>query len=348
MPKAALHFRGVIDLFRWRPVMMKVLFLGLLSLVLVLPGAVFAEEAILLRFAPEVGDEYDAALLTTLRIEITEEGKKEEIYSTIGLGYNLRFTAIEADGIGTGVLSCHMLKMFMSGQFLGTIYYDSTDPFMYIPREVQVPAMLLGEEVTIKTDSKLNIIECELEAVAERILQRWSSLREHTGEEETAAPSSADRAMVKAQIEKVLAELCKNTNPDRYYPERPFKVGDSWATNIQKENNGLVMQLAIVSTLVERTDGIAVIKEEGSVTLDGFVVPEAVDSMELETAEYYGIVRIREDNGFPVAQESKLRLAWIFQTNDGPIYVYFEVDVAEKSSGPEGETRSKATMGPGN
>ena len=142
--------------------------------------------------------------------------------------------------------------------------------------------------------------------------------------------SPEDLAIMKHQITTVLAGFKENSNPMSYYPDRPVRVGDSWVTKLQKENNGLFIELEIVSTLTERTNGIAVIKEEGSVTMDGLALPgDAADHIQLETVEYYGTVRIREDNGFRVTQESKLRVA--FKTDDGSLYVNLEMEATEKS-----------------
>ena len=92
-----------------------------------------------------------SAALLVLRADYTEDGKKEEFYSTVGVGFNIRFIEIDTDGIGTGVLSCNMLKVCMpSSPFSGTIYYDSTDPFMPVPCEAKLPAILLGEEMMVK------------------------------------------------------------------------------------------------------------------------------------------------------------------------------------------------------
>jgi len=318
-------------LFRMRSTVIKVLLMCLFSLVFVLSIQAHEEEAILLKFTPKVGDEYSSAALLVLRADYTEDGKKEEFYSTVGVGFNIRFIEIDTDGIGTGVLSYNMLKVCMPGPFSGTIYYDSTDPFMPVPREAKLPAILLGEEMMVKTDSKFNIIEyCDFEDFVERILRRWYSQSEYTVEEQASELSPEDLAIMKHQITTVLAGFKENSNPMSYYPDRPVRVGDSWVTKLQKENNGLFIELEIVSTLTERTNGIAVIKEEGSVTMDGLALPgEAADHIQLETVEYYGTVRIREDNGFRVTQESKLRVA--FKTDDGSLYVNLEMEATEKS-----------------
>ena len=74
--------------------------------------------------------------------------------------------------------------------------------------------------------------------------------------------SPENQATMKHQITTVLAGFKENSNPMSHYPDRPVRVGDSWVTKLQKENKGLFIELEIVSTLTERTNGIAVIKEK--------------------------------------------------------------------------------------
>lgn len=93
-------------MFRMRSTVIKVLLMCLFSLVFVLSIQAHEEEAILLKFTPKVGDEYSSAALLVLRADYTEDGKKEEFYSTVGVGFNIRFIEID-----TGLAQAYYLTI---------------------------------------------------------------------------------------------------------------------------------------------------------------------------------------------------------------------------------------------
>ena len=276
-------------------------FVGILVFcVFVLPRCGGAAEELVekveLKFRFEEGKAYTLYSTIEQQIVMWMDEVEQETKQTIGIGQTWEVKEIADDGTATIVVTWGPVSMKVAGAMM-QIEFDSEDPPEEVPMAARSLAALVDQFFTLKMTAAGRVMA--IQGVDKMLEKVFESLELPDGEMKDAIVEG-----IKSEFgQDALQEMMQNMTG--ILPKKPVGVGDSWSQKVTLTATFPAI-MENTYTLIERKDGVATIKLEGTIKPNKDAPPVRKGPMKMRydlKGWHKGTIKLDEATGWFVAGE---------------------------------------------
>jgi len=237
-------------------------------------------------------------LTTQQNISHTVNRQRQNSDQTIGLGFDLDVTNVQADGNAAVKLTYSWIKLHQRSA-MNEVTYDSAEPDASVPVIAQGFAALLDESCTAVMTPKGEV-------------QSVQGLEQMRSSIDKKVPDGQAKEWVMASLQQFLSEQGMRELIEgilAIYPDRPVGVGGSWTDKlILSQSFGMVLESQ--HTLTSRRNGLATIEVNTTIKPNPKATPTKVGAMTVSaelSGQGTGTITIDENTG--LINHSEVRMS---------------------------------------